>query len=71
MSRDIYASCGDADLASLSGTTKQVGICEEHRQVKEYFHVATRQTLCNDCLQVKQINQSDCMTARDFCQGIM
>ena len=68
MSTDLYASCGDPDLASLSGTTKQVIIDEKYQQPKEFFHVVTRQILCQGELAEKQISQDECIMSRDYCQ---
>ena len=36
---DLYSTSGDPDLASLSGTTKQLDLCQKHRIPKEYFHL--------------------------------
>ena len=64
---DPYANSKDPDLASLSGTTKQITVCEDHAQVKEFFHLVSRQTLCHGCLEERKIREEDCMLAREFC----
>lgn len=68
---DMYASCGDPELASLSGTTKQVVLDEKYGQPKEFFHVVTRQTLCQAELAEKQIDREECILAREYCQQMM
>ena len=42
MSRDIYITCGDADVASNAGTEKNYKMDKDYGQIEEYFHVATR-----------------------------
>ena len=68
---DIFMQAGDSDLASFSTKHSQFTMCTKYNQPKEYFHEATRQTLCNGELEEKQIDMLDCVLARDFCQGIM
>ena len=68
---EMYESAGDADLASLSNTTKQMTMCQDHNSPKEYFHIETRQTLCSQCLVDKELDRKDCTEARKYCQEIM
>ena len=68
---DMYSSSGDPDLASLSGTTKQIQMDAHYNAPKEWFHPETRQTLCSQALVDKQIDRQDCIQARDYCQKIM
>lgn len=56
---DIYSQSGDPDLASLSGTTKQLTLCQDHNNPKEYYHPTTRMTLCAQCLVDKDLDRKD------------
>ena len=68
---DMYAASSDPDLASLSGTTKQLTMCPEYGAPKDMFHWATRQTYCQQALIDKQIPRDQCIEARTYCQKMM
>ena len=68
---DMASSMGDPDLASISNTTKQLSMCQDHNQPKEYFNATTRATYCAQCLVDQQIDRADCTESRKYCQQIM
>ena len=71
MTTDMYASAGDPDLAAMSGNVKQVIMDDKYGQPKSFFHVTTRQQMCQAELAERQIDEQECVEARDFCQKMM
>ena len=59
------------DVMSISNTTKQITVCQEHGQNKEYFHVSSRQMLCPQCLSERKIQADDCVSSRQYCSDMM
>ena len=65
------AAAANIDLASISNTTKQVTVCPNTGQNKEFFHLASRQLLCQQDILDKKMSTEDCMMARTYCSEMM